>query len=113
MIKLIPNAPSDCEVIGYIYSDHDSSILGEDMVEVVLPNGILVSAGWYPEGDPNGEYRINATKGLKYVVRSTAKDANEANEIVEDFVRQLHDGGMVIVSDSTFQDTTVATMDCT
>lgn len=57
----------DCEVYGALYESDDFFDLGEDMVDVVLPNGVLVSAGWVPEGDPNGQYRVAITNGLDHL----------------------------------------------
>ena len=50
MIKLNPSVPTNHKVSGNLYSDADHSILGEDMVDVLIPNGVLISCGWYPEG---------------------------------------------------------------
>lgn len=65
MRSITPKFPKDFEVIGFIYSDSEPRNLGEDMLEVVLPNGILVDVGWYPEGDPQGRYRVSVTYGLE------------------------------------------------
>ncbi|WP_412028809.1 hypothetical protein [Deinococcus yunweiensis] len=32
--------------------------LKEDLLQVVYPDGQTLDVGWYPEGDPKGEYRI-------------------------------------------------------
>jgi hypothetical protein len=48
-----------CEVVGFLYSSDDPRDLGQDMIEVRLPNGIRINAGWYPEGDVEGCYRIS------------------------------------------------------
>jgi hypothetical protein len=45
-------------VTGEIASDDNPLILSEDMVEVALPNGVLVYAGWYEGDNDPGKYRI-------------------------------------------------------
>jgi len=92
MIKLTPNAPG-CKIVGYLYHSDDLSLLGEDMAEVALPNGVLVSAGWYPEGDPQGAYRILATSGLQCLRDAETKNVHEALARVEAFARELADSG--------------------
>jgi hypothetical protein len=54
---------SDCEITGFLYEADCPQCLGEDMMDVVLPNGILITAGWYPEGSPRGTYRICVYRG--------------------------------------------------
>lgn len=39
-------AEPDCEIYGQVYWTDDHDGMSEDMVDVRLPNGILVSAGW-------------------------------------------------------------------
>lgn len=46
------------EVVGFLYESDDPADLGQDMIEIRLPNGIVINSGWYPEGDPKGCYRI-------------------------------------------------------
>ena len=32
----------------------------EDLLQVTYPDGQILDVGWYPEGDPEGEYRLLA-----------------------------------------------------
>jgi hypothetical protein len=59
------------------------------MVEVVLPTGELVSAGWYPEGAINGEYKILATHGFSCLLEASTTDVYEALRNVEQFTQRL------------------------
>jgi hypothetical protein len=54
---------ADCEITGFLYEADCPQCLGEDMIDVVLPNGVLITAGWYPEGNPQGTYRICVFRG--------------------------------------------------
>lgn len=80
----------NCEVIGAVYEADDRADranLSEDMLEIVLPNGILISAGWYPDADPDGQYIVTVTKGLNHVIDPFATaSAFEAVEAVRDRV---------------------------
>jgi hypothetical protein len=57
--------PPECDVVGYLYHDPDPAGRGQDMVEVHLPNSIVIDAGWYPEGEPGGRYRIAVHLGSR------------------------------------------------
>jgi len=90
MLKLVPTTLEGCEVSGFIYWDDDLTILGEDMLDVLLPTGVLVSCGWYPEGDANGAYRITASAGFSELMRIETRNVFEAYEYVEMTVRNLY-----------------------
>lgn len=85
MRNLIPNVPPGCQVIGHIYWDSDHRVLGEDMLDLQLANGILISCGWYPEGSPNGSYRITVGEGFHEIRRTSRKNDFEACAVVERF----------------------------
>lgn len=91
MRKISLNIPpnSGCQVSGYLYSLPDRSLLGEDMLEVTLPDGTLLSVGWYPEGDENGQYRIDWTAEFKCFYSRCTKDVMAVKTIVEEIVRQV------------------------
>lgn len=101
--KVVPNVPPECRVIGWLYDSPDRTLLGEDMVEVILQNGVLVSAGWYPGGNTNGTYRIVASEGFDRLMSQETSDVLSAKVIIEDYVRMLHDGKILSYSDSTEQ----------
>jgi hypothetical protein len=89
MTTIEPVVPLGCALSGYLYDDQDKRILGEDMVEVLLSNGILVSAGWYPESSPQGKYRVLATEGFDCLRDESTDDVYVAKELVESFARVL------------------------
>jgi hypothetical protein len=49
---------TNAEIRGEIHPPDDLPLLTQDMLEVELPNGVIIDVGWYPEHDPNGEYGI-------------------------------------------------------
>lgn len=83
MIRLTPTTPENCDVRGRIYWDPNLTILGEDMVDVMLPSGILISCGWYPEGDPAGRFVITASEGFEELRRVETTKVIDALSIVE------------------------------
>lgn len=50
--------PDDAIVRGALYDTMDPLFLVQDILDVVLPDGVIIDVGWYPESDPSGEYRI-------------------------------------------------------
>jgi hypothetical protein len=69
MYECKPYVPEcGAEVVGHLYEDEDRSVQSEDMIDVLLPNGILISGGWYPEASIQGHYRVAVTEGLTDVV---------------------------------------------
>ena len=75
----------DCEVSGFLYEADDPRVLGQDMVEVRLPMGIHINAGWYPEGDVDGTYVV-AVHGAAAIPSSERATASEAAEVIADLV---------------------------
>ena len=67
----------------YSSDEGEPDYLGEDMLDVVLENGMMVHAGWYPESDPNGRYVVQVANGLEIMERSETPSADEACRIVE------------------------------
>lgn len=78
--------PEGCKVVGALYGAEDPRDLGEDMLEVSLLNGRLISAGWYPEGSPDGSYRISVTQGLDDVVSPLYADNLALAELLVSFL---------------------------
>ena len=50
-------------VRGELHAPSELALLTQDMLEVELPNGVIIDVGWYPEHDPNGEYGVVAFQG--------------------------------------------------
>jgi len=82
-----PECPS-CRVIGFLYSSDDTAELGQDMVEVRLPIGVTINAGWYPEGAALGSYLIKVW-GAVNLPPVKADDADEAIQLIKYFVAKL------------------------
>ena len=99
MINIVPNVPSSCRVFGQLYWDDDRTLLGEDMVDVLLPNGILVSCGWYAEGDANGRYVVAVTDRFHCLRRVETKSVSDARKHVERLAVAFS-SPVVLVSDS-------------
>jgi hypothetical protein len=57
--------PAGCQIAGDLYDAPEPAGRGEDMIEITLPNGVIIDAGWYPEGDPKGRYRVAAHYGTE------------------------------------------------
>ena len=57
------------QVFGAVYTSNNPDDLSEDMLDVLLPNGLLVCAGWYPDSDPNGEYVVTLTNCGRQIIR--------------------------------------------
>lgn len=49
---------ADVVVKGEIYDSDDTDVLLQDLLEIGLPSGNTIDVGWYPEHDPNGQYRV-------------------------------------------------------
>lgn len=89
MIRLHPTVPNDCQVFGFLYWHQNPRARGEDMVDVQLPNGLLISCGWYPEGDANGCYRITVSEGFQEIQRRETDSVHMAKYLVESLALQF------------------------
>ena len=88
--QIYPNVPPECQVSGFIYEASDVQRLGEDMVDVVLPNGILVTAGWFPDGCAAGKYRVSVYRGYDQLISPLESAcADDAARNVEQVVSQF------------------------
>lgn len=78
-----------CVVVGALYQSDDPYELGQDMLEVRLPNGKHINAGWYPEGSPNGKYRVSVYLGPQQIASNLeSDDVNSAAMDVESRIWQ-------------------------
>ncbi len=86
-MRLIPlNIQPEWKVLisGSLYYEADPRLRGEDMVEVRLANGLLISCGWYPEGQIDGCYLITVSEGLEFVRSPIELDnINDARQVIE------------------------------
>jgi len=100
---LIPNVPPGSQVCGFIYEADVATERGEDMLDVVLENGILITAGWYPEGDPKGCYRVAVHRDYNELVPAAeSPNADQALIDVEQFAAEFAYRNLIAVSDTTF-----------
>jgi hypothetical protein len=101
MRKVRPQVPDGCEVVGFLYGSDDMQELGEDMLDVSLPNGLLISAGWFPEGSETGNYLVTVADGLEFVTPPLrSRDLDETRETVE-FLARFYGGSSYLVPDTT------------
>lgn len=102
-----PFVPSNlnCDVLGYLYTSGDVDDLGQTMIEVSTPNGILINCGWTPEGDPRGNYQITVTQGFRTLMSPiSTRDIDQASIEIERLVRLFCSGETMIRSTSqTFE----------
>ena len=92
MRLILPPVPAKLRrcVIGQIVESANPADLGQDMVDILLPSGVLIHAGWYPESSPNGAYRITVARGLSYLVSPlTTPDADEAAQDVAELATRF------------------------
>ena len=93
----IPNVPDGCEVFGYLYEGNGKVVPGEDMLDVRLPNGILVVAGWFEECEPKGAYRVSVLRGYEEIVPALeSEDINQAMTDVETRVEEFHSRNLYV-----------------
>ncbi len=52
------NLPPQAKVTGALRSRTTVQNLLQDMLQIVLPDDIVIDVGWYPDWDPNGRYRV-------------------------------------------------------
>jgi len=91
MIREIhPSIPDECRVAGFIVCSDNKLQLSEDMLDIMLPNGLLVTAGWYPDGGEQGRYRVCIHRGYDELIPPLeSDDADKAAAAVEMLVRQF------------------------
>lgn len=66
-------------VVGEIVASNNPLELSEDMVEVDLPSGVLIYAGWYDRDASGGSYRIYVERdGERLIPPLASDDAHEA-----------------------------------
>lgn len=106
IIDVIMPTDLGCQVHGSLIASNDPRDLGEDMVDVLLPNGLLISAGWFPESDPKGGYRLTVANGLnRFAGPFYLDDVEQTKDALIDFAIS-YSSGVVRVSAT---DTTNAT----
>src|SRR5262245_22264259 len=83
MRQIIPRIPPRAMIVGFILESDDFMDLSQDMLEVSLPDGVLIKCGWYPDSSPSGSYRVSVSRGLRQIARPVfSHDADVAAEDV-------------------------------
>ena len=100
--KIQTALPANCQAHGFIYEADNAVDLSEDMLDVVLPNGILITAGWFTdEHGKNGAYRVEVYRGYHELLRPLrSKTGSEASQDVTTLAQRFM-GRNLSVSDST------------
>lgn len=81
--------PDGCQVHGFLYEADSPLEQSEDMLEVVLPkNDILVCAGWFPDRDPNGSYKVLVSQKYTELAEIDADNVEEAADLVDKYVKR-------------------------
>ena len=76
-----------CEVIGAIYDSSNRDDLSEDMLEVLIPDGVQICVGWSAN---DGAYRITATHGLEHLRGPiSTSDPDATARLVEQWVAEM------------------------
>ena len=103
--NLVLDKSWNCTCRGTIVASDDPADLSEDMCEVLLHrNNFLVSVGWSPDGDPNGDYVVTLTSGGRHLIPPIeTKDVLEAVNETRDLVREYWSRSLCVTSstDST------------
>ena len=99
MITIPLNLDPECELIGALCESDDPRELSQDMLEIHLPSGISIEAGWVPEADPDGAYELLLCCGLEVKLKMTKSSAMEAKLAIEELadsynVRLFRDGNI-------------------
>lgn len=50
--------PPGSTVRNYLYESMDIDELNQDLLLIVLPSGICIDVGWFPENDPDGHFYL-------------------------------------------------------
>lgn len=86
MIEIPVVVPEGCRVTGTLYSSDNPQELSQDMLEVVLPNGVLVDVGSYRDGDVDRRYVVSVSYGMRLLAADSSKYAEQAAHILTTFV---------------------------
>ena len=46
------------QVTGELYDAYAPEDLDQDLLQVALPNGLVIDVGWYPGGDSSGAFKV-------------------------------------------------------
>jgi len=75
-------------VVGQLVASDDAHDLSQNMIEIELPNGVVVHAGWFPESSADGAYRISVFQGLEELVAPIF--TTDPNQAAQDIAALAH-----------------------
>ena len=63
MSQIALTLPPEVDILGALYDRSNIKRLDQDMIQIILPGQIVIDVGWYPDRNPNGEYRLVVFQG--------------------------------------------------
>lgn len=92
MILLQPRMPAGSRVVwNCLYEPAALESLTDSLYLVVLPNGISIDVGWYPELDPTGAYEICVYRGEFENQLVPPMEVRDTKELIDLLVRTARD----------------------
>lgn len=85
---------------GFLYAADAPESLGEDMLDLSLPGDILATAGWYPEGDSEGKYRVSVYDRGEIIVSLFSQDVDQAASDVRHLAQMILKGGLPAIANA-------------
>ena len=58
MSQIQLHLPAPAMITGILRDTSNAYALDQDMLQIELPGNVFIDVGWYPDCDPNGEYRL-------------------------------------------------------
>ncbi len=99
--RIVPGLPKGCQICGFLYEADAKEQLSQDMIDVVLPNGVLITGGWYPDRDPNGKYRVSVYHGYDEIIPPIESDGiGRAIQDIEECTASFVGRNLYLASDS-------------
>ncbi len=59
----------------------DLALLDQDLLEIVLPNGMKIDVGWFPENDPSGRFVVRVYRKYRTQPVRAPIEANRPIEV--------------------------------
>lgn len=59
--------PDGSTVRNYLYENMVLEDLNQDLLLIVLPSGICIDVGWFPENDPDGHFYLRVFQGREEI----------------------------------------------
>lgn len=94
--QIVPPLPDGARHVGWLYAG-PMPFRSEDMLDVELANGLLVTAGWYIDIDESqgreyedgrGKYSVRVCRGMETIDFIEVQDVSNAAEAVESLARK-------------------------